>query len=257
MTASSDELERIVGFYRYLEERCSERIFRSFIATALLCESLPLVRERNYLWIEDPEASATELGALADRILGAAGMSHRKILTDSNEIGERLAPHFESLGWKIERFVAMTHSGEVEEEPIPLVAEAEIDEMLPFWEIENRERHPGNEELVRQLTEQNVRVAEAIECHYFVRRAGGKIVSSCQLYLRGGTAQIEAVGTLAEHRNRGFAGSVVRRATSEAFALGHDLVWILTDENDWPKALYVRLGFAPIGRFYTFSRGTS
>ncbi|HEY5478731.1 MAG TPA: hypothetical protein VIJ84_03860 [Gaiellaceae bacterium] len=42
-TTPSDDLERIVGFCRYLDERCSERIFSSFLATALLCESLPLV----------------------------------------------------------------------------------------------------------------------------------------------------------------------------------------------------------------------
>jgi N-acetylglutamate synthase-like GNAT family acetyltransferase len=254
MTTPSDELERIVGFSRYLEERCSERILPSFVATALLCESLPLVYDRNYLRVEDESASASALGALADRILGAAGLAHRRILADSGKAGERLAPQFGSLGWKVERLVVMTHSGEVEEEPIPLVAEVEIAEMIPFWEHENRHDHPENEELVRQLTEQNLRVAEAIECHYYARRLDGKIVSGCQLYSRGGTAQIEAVGTMAEYRNRGLASSVVRRAAAEAFASGHDLVWILADEEDWPKALYARLAFAPIGHFYTFTR---
>src|SRR5450759_2548961 len=155
MTAPSDELERIVGFSRYLEECCSERIFSSFLATALLCESLPLVQDRNYLRVEDGGASASELASLADRVLGSAGLSHRRVFADSSEIADRLAPQFESLSWKAQGLLVMTHDGRVEEETLPLVAEVEIEEMLPFWEEETRQRHPDNAELVRQLTEQN------------------------------------------------------------------------------------------------------
>lgn len=255
-TTPSDELERIVGFSRYLDERCSERIFSSFLATALLCESLPLVHDRNFLRVEDAGAGANELGALADRILGASGMSHRKVVADSAEAGERLVPQFESMGWKVERALIMVHSGPVEEERVPLVAEVASDEMLPFWEEENRESHPESEELVRQLTEQNLLIQGKVDCQYFARRLDGRVVSGCQLYTRGGTAQIETIGTLSEYRNRGLASSVVRRAAWEAFSSGHDLVWLMADEDDWPKSLYAKLGFNPIGRFYAFTRGT-
>ncbi|HEY5159599.1 MAG TPA: hypothetical protein VII83_00880, partial [Gaiellaceae bacterium] len=81
--APSDELQRIVGFCRDLDERCSERIFSSFVATALLCESLPLVYDRNFLRVEDGNANANELATLADRIFEPAGMSHRKVVADS------------------------------------------------------------------------------------------------------------------------------------------------------------------------------
>jgi predicted GNAT family acetyltransferase len=254
MTTPSSELERIVGFCRYLDECCSERIFSSFLATALLCESLPRVYDRNFLRVEDAGANANELAALADRIFGAAGMAHRKIVSDSAEIGERLTPQFESMGWKIERVIAMVHSGSVEQEPLPLVAEVESEEMIPFWEQENREGHPDNEELVRQLTQQNLLVKGKIDCQYFARRLDGRVVSGCQLYSRGGTAQVETVGTLGEYRNQGLASSVVRRAVWEAYASGHDLVWIMADEDDWPKALYAKLGFSPVGRFFDFTR---
>jgi ribosomal protein S18 acetylase RimI-like enzyme len=257
MTTPSGELERIVGFCRYLDERCSERIFSSFLATALLCESLPLVYDRNFLRVEDAGASANELAPLADRIFGASGMSHRKVVADSSEIGERLAPQFESMGWKVERAVVMVHSGSVEEEQLPLVAEVASEEMLPFWEEENRESHPESEELVGQLTQQNLLVERCIDCQYFARRLDGRVASGCQLYSRGGTAQIEAVGTLSKYRNQGLASSVVRRAVSEAFTSGHDLVWLMADETDWPKALYAKLGFSPIGRFYDFTRRAS
>jgi len=257
----SDDLERIVGFCRNLDERCSERIFSSFLATALLCESLPLVYARNFLRVEDPEAGANELAALADRIFGATGMAHRKVIADSAEIGERLAPQFESLGWKVARAIAMVHSGSTEQERLPLVAEVTSEEMLPFWKTlvtsatsEERGFRPESEELVGQLTEQHLLVERSIDCQHFARRLDGRVASGCSLYSRGGTAQIEAVGTLSEYRNQGLASSVVRRAAWEAFASGHDLVWLMANEDDWPKALYAKLGFSPIGRFYEFMR---
>jgi RimJ/RimL family protein N-acetyltransferase len=257
MTAATSDLERIVGFSRYLEERCSEKVFSLILATALLCESLPLVYDRNYLRVEDVGASASELASLADRALGGTGLSHRRVFTDSAAIADRLAPQFANLGWKTQRLLAMTHNGRFEEETLSLVAEVEIEEMLPFWEEENRQSHPENAELVRQLTEQNRFVARSIDCRYFARRLDGRIVSSCQLYSRGGTAQIEAVATLEAYRNRGLASSIVRRGVAEAFHTGHDLVWILAEEDDWLKALYAKLGFNPVGRFCAFRRVTS
>lgn len=254
MSAPSEQLERIVGFSRYLEERCAERIFSSFLATALLCESLPLVHDLNYLRVEDAAANANELSALSDRVLGGSGLSHRKVISDAPDIGARLAPQFESLGWEVQKTLVMVHSGELEEEPIPIVAEIGSEDMVPFWEAENRERHPGEEELIHQLTRQNMVIEKSIDCRYFARRAEGKVVSGCQLYSRGAAAQIEAVGTLLEYRNRGLASSVVLHAAREAFATGHDLVWLLAEEDDWPKALYAKLGFSPIGRFYEFER---
>jgi len=255
-TPVSDELGRIVGFCRYLDESCSERVFSSFLATALLCESLPRVYDRNFLRVEDIDANANELAALADRIFGASGMSHRKVVADSAEAGERLAPQFESMGWKVDRTLIMVHSGSVEEERIPLVAEVTSEEMLPYWEEENRSFCHGDEELIQQLTRQNLLIKGKIDCQYLARRLDGRVVSGCQLYTRGGTAQIETVGTLPEYRNRGLASSIVRRAAWEAFSSGHDLVWLMAHENDWPKALYAKLGFNPIGRFYGFTRET-
>jgi len=33
-----------------------------------------------------------------------------------------------------------------------------------------------------------------------------------------------------------------------------DLIWIAADEHDWPKELYFKLGFRPIGRIHSFTR---
>ena len=66
---------------------------------------------------------------------------------------------------------------------------------------------------------------------------------------------MEDVYTAPEARGRGYARALVCRAVELARSGGHDLVFITADDNDWPKLLYERLGFRPLGRVWQFHRG--
>jgi predicted N-acetyltransferase YhbS len=46
----------------------------------------------------------------------------------------------------------------------------------------------------------------------------------------------------------------VLRAVEEARRAGADLVFLVADDKDWPKQLYARLGFEPVGLAYKFIR---
>ena len=82
----------------------------------------------------------------------------------------------------------------------------------------------------------------------------GRPVSVCELYTRDNVAQIEDVGTLEAYRNLGLARAVVLHAVTAARAAGCDLVFLEADADDWPRELYGRLGFRPIGQIYAFVR---
>jgi spore maturation protein CgeE len=82
----------------------------------------------------------------------------------------------------------------------------------------------------------------------------GQVVAYADLYDDGRTAQIEDVATLDQHRGRGYASALVLRALDEARQSGCDLVFLVSDEDDWPKALYRRLGFDDLGRYVKFIR---
>jgi ribosomal protein S18 acetylase RimI-like enzyme len=77
-------------------------------------------------------------------------------------------------------------------------------------------------------------------------------VSYTDLYLRGGDAQVEDVGTLPEHRGRGYASAVVLAAVEEARRAGAELIFLFADAEDWPKELYRRLGFDELGYYVRF-----
>ena len=58
-------------------------------------------------------------------------------------------------------------------------------------------------------------------------------------------------------RGRGLARATVSLAVDAALADGHELVLIFADDDDWPKDLYAKLGFRPVGRVRTFLRSAA
>jgi ribosomal protein S18 acetylase RimI-like enzyme len=116
------------------------------------------------------------------------------------------------------------------------------------------EGHSSDPEVVRQLLELDRRLSRAIDVRHFAAVVGGDVVSYAGLYLEDEVAQIEDVATLPTFRNRGLARAVVLHAVDEARRAGAELVFLVADDNDWPKDLYERLGFDTIGVEHVFGR---
>jgi GNAT superfamily N-acetyltransferase len=134
-----------------------------------------------------------------------------------------------------------------------LLAVAELDEhALRGIREEISVEYEDSPQLRAQLLFAQQIAAEELDVRYFGVRQGPRIVSGCELYSRGGVAQVEDVVTHAEFRNRGFARAVVLRAVEAARSTGHDLVFLLAEEDDWPQELYTRLGFEPVARLHAF-----
>jgi predicted GNAT family acetyltransferase len=90
-----------------------------------------------------------------------------------------------------------------------------------------------------------------------VAEVDGQPASVCELYVLGDVAQVEDVNTIEEFRGRGLGSAVVLAAADAARARGCDVVFLIADDADWPKDLYARLGFDPVGRFWSFVRTPS
>jgi GNAT superfamily N-acetyltransferase len=250
------ELERCTSFLRDHAFRTTGHTDESRFGPVFLHERLSKVWSLNYLLAERDldDASATELAAEAERVLGNAGISHRKIELWNEGAARRLEPGFRTLGWAVERDLVMAHRRSPDRETeTAAVEEVSADELADTWAEGTRSEPWGkDEEVVRQLVERKY-VYAAAGARFIAARAEGRIGSSCELYSDGATAQIEAVMTLPELRNRGLARAVVSRALAESSAAGHDLTFLLADDGDWPKQLYGKLGFDTIGAIYDFA----
>jgi GNAT superfamily N-acetyltransferase len=190
--------------------------------------------------------------AFADRTHGIAGVTHRRVWVDDPAAGERLSPAFAAGGWEVQRLLVMVHHGEAEHDADTLSVGEIPERLLRPLRDELSRAYGYDEETRRQLLETQRQVAETLDVSFFGVRSEGRIVSGCELYSRGGVAQIEDVVTAPAHRNKGYGRAVVRRAVEAARSGGHDLVFLLAEEDDWPKDLYHRLGFEPIARLHGF-----
>jgi GNAT superfamily N-acetyltransferase len=247
-----EDLQRIVACHRDLQERMCDRFLPSHVASGLFNSALPLVWDRNYVRVEDLDATAGTVIAAAERAHAAAGVAHRRIWVDAPATGERLAPAFAASGWAVDRQLVMVHRGDVDAGS-DLLAVAEVQEPeLRELRLQASADFGDSPELRTQLAEAQTMASEELDVRYFAVRRAGAIVSACELYSRGGVAQVEDVVTLTAHRNQGFGRAVVLRALEAARQSGHDLVFLLASEDDWPRELYARLGFEPVARLHAF-----
>ena len=250
------ELDRCISFLREIDRRAAGRQVPFRFGTAYLRDELPRVWSRNYLSLDHglDEATPGLLAVEADRVLGEAGVTHRKLEVLDAAAGARLAPGLAKLGWQVECDVVMV-AGREPDRDVDLSSAEEVsqDELEPVWAEANRdEGHIDDEDVIRELAEGKRVLASAIDVRFFGARAEGEIGAYCELYSLAGTSQIENVLTLQRHRNRGLARAVVLRALAASRTSGSDLTFLLANRDDWPKELYRKLGFDEVGLIYDF-----
>jgi ribosomal protein S18 acetylase RimI-like enzyme len=247
---------RALAFEEALGERCAERTVPFRFGRVFLNDTFPNVWDLNYLSADRPQtAEAEDLAAEAERLQSEAGHAHRRITVPDVE-GERLDEGFRALGWDVECLLFMVRRQEAARSAdLALVEEVDLETLRPLRQlILHAEPWADSEEIVRQVLAGSLLVARAANARHFAVRVDGEAVSAADLYSDGRTAQVEDVATHPAHRARGYASAVVLRAVREAEQSGHDFVFLVTADDNWPKDLYARLGFAPLGREWVFTR---
>jgi ribosomal protein S18 acetylase RimI-like enzyme len=255
----NDELARAFAFMARADIGGS-RVERFDFGTAVFTDELPLRHDSNYLLVEQvpPETTAEKLAAEADRLQGEAGLEHRALIVPDEETGRRLVPGFARLGWLVDRHLVMVErDGPRRTTDVGLVREVDEATLRPGRERYILSEPWGTPEVARQLLEAKLHIARRVHTRFLAVLVDDRAVSWTDVYWDGDSAQIEDVGTLPEYRGRGYASAVVLRGVEEARREGNDFVFLVADDEDWPKELYARLGFVPVGRYYKFTRVTS
>jgi GNAT superfamily N-acetyltransferase len=246
-----DSLDRVLEFIRSVLGRTADAMRPIEAGWVASTPSLPAVWGVNQVWVAQP-MTFEALVELTDREL--AGLPYLHIAVAHQDSGPGLEQAFRAAGWDVERVVIMILSAEPDREvDTSAVIEAssgEVLELMTRWHGEGREL--GAAELA-QLTEYSRREAEACGDRLLgVRSSDGQLVAITKLRASGSIAQVEDVYTVPEARGRGSARALVTRAVELA---RHELIFIEADDLDWPKQLYARVGFRPVGRLWQFHRG--
>ena len=254
LPAERHVFDRCVGFVRGFAERRATRVAWSEHGLALFDDQLPKAWDLNVLWlVSAASASAYELAAEADRLQGGANLAHRRVIA-CGVAGARLAPEFDALGWQYKSFLVMPQTCTGQPIDVTRVVELTAAELESFW-VEGIRKAPwADHEVVRQLSAAQGRRRRAAQVRYFALRVDRQIASTCELFCHDRVAQVESVMTVEHQRGKGYASSVISRATTEARATGHELVFVLADASDRAQQLYRSLGFQPAGRIWQFTR---
>jgi len=198
------------------------------------------------------DLGADELLALLDDL--QAGLTHRRAYVHDEAQGARLhraiAPH----GWGGGAEVVLVLPDDVALSPTSAIA-------VPDARLRALERRTNMELglpglVADQLAVIRRRAATKLAAQGFVVTApDGTDVAHATLYGgAGAVAQIEDVGTLLDHRGRGYGKDVVAACAAQARARGAEVIFLTADEQDWPQHLYRGMGFVPVARTWVLQR---
>lgn len=225
------------------------------LGLALRDDAVPRAHVLNMLWVT--ATSVTADGLLAALEATHAGLGHRKAQIDDDALGAVLAPRMRAAGFASERHLVMALGRPRDRDPAPGLA-SEVDEAnhASLEAAVTREHpHGAEEEVVEQLARARaaIRAAAPGGTRFFAGAEGGTDAAAQVTLLRGqGVAQVEDVATLEAHRGRGLARAVCSAAIDAAGPAA--LVFLVADDGDWPKDLYAKLGFDPVGAIWAFTR---
>lgn len=244
LPSPGDFVARIRLFDWALAQRRAAAVVPVNGGIAVLDPRFPQSYEHNALWVGGMSDAAT-VAAEADRVLGGAGLAHRRAVLEDPAMAIALA----SRGWHAQelRLMCCRESPVVKGSIRVVPVTQEIVSQL--WERSWRRELPDlDDEAVRQLINREAladAVIRVVDLAVLDRR--GQPIAATQLRIDGATAAIEAVMTDPAHRRAGLAGALVLDAVIRARAAGCDVVFLTAAANDWPYRWYTRLGFTEVG----------
>lgn len=215
----------------------------------------PLVWDVNTLWLDDlGDATADDLVREAHRLQSPAGLAHRSVLVVDEDDWTRLSPGFDAAGYMLQVNAVMAHRGA----PVPAPA-VEVDtDADPATVRAAAETYIASEpfgadpDAAAQVVAHVLRRPGGVEERWCTISRDGAVVAYARLWHAGDVAQVEDVVVLEPWRRQGLGRAVVAAATRAALELSPDLLFMVADDDDWPKDLYASLGYAPVGRLAIF-----
>jgi GNAT superfamily N-acetyltransferase len=259
-TTTERRLTRALAFERAMHAAVG-RVVTTAWGQAFLEPTIARCYERNQAWAVDDAAglAASALDRDVDRLFAGAGLAHRMLAVEP-PAAARLAGGMRALGYAPNRHLYLAFEGPPPPAPRARVREVGIEAVAAGNERylrTDRDTAFGRDATVRAHIVEHHRTygsAGADERCFAVLDQAGEPAAWAKLWSRDGVAQVEDVVCLHEHRGRGYGRDVVAAATRAGLDGEPELLFIVADDEDWPKALYARLGYVPLGTKSVWTR---
>ena len=252
-TPGNEALPTALTFLRHTAELAADEAHALDGGCVVRTPSLPHVWALNHLRLAGP-VNYEQVVALAEEHLG--DLPYRQVAIEHQASAELLEAPLRADGWKPDRELLMALARPADREGdtagVVEIGEDDASDLMRLWVSDDPKMTAATLDQVVAATGREGRVRGARSLG--IRDETGSLVAMTKLYSDGTTAQVEDVFTVPDWRNRRCARRLITRAVTMARESGHELVFIVADDDGWPKHLYSRLGFDPIGRMEMFHR---
>ncbi|HET7050549.1 MAG TPA: GNAT family N-acetyltransferase [Solirubrobacteraceae bacterium] len=252
-TPGSDALPTALTFLRRTAQLAADEARPVDGGWLIRAPCLTSVWGLNHLRLAGP-VTYEQAVVLADEYLG--DLPYRQLIIEHEDSARRLEEPLRADGWTFDRDVLMALARpadrEADTDGVVEVHDDAASELMRQWVSDDPKMTAEALDQVVEATRREARVRAGRSLG--IRDETDDLVAMTKLYSDGTTAQVEDVYTVPSWRNRGCARRLITRAIVLAQDAGHELVFIEADDNGWPKQLYSRLGFDPIGRIGVFRR---
>jgi GNAT superfamily N-acetyltransferase len=173
---------------------------------------------------------------------------HRKLELEDEALGARLRPAFAAAGWFTERLALMHRDG-----PPPAPPAGPVEAPYAATRDLRVEWYTGDDVGSAEDKRQFAAVQEPIAARRGLRAfvLGDPPLAYATLAEAGDAVEVDQLYVSPAHRGRGLGATLVAAALA---AGGRSAAWIEADDEDRPRALYERLGFATAWIRHAFTR---
>jgi GNAT superfamily N-acetyltransferase len=220
---------------------------------AVFHDPAPMLWDLNHVIADNPAAPLPVLAAEAEQ--AQRELPHRMVVLDGD--AEAIAREARATGWIVERHVAMVWRREPDRAaPSHPVREVDLDVTAPARRTALRQEPWGEPATVEAVLGADRLLRAPRREREFASFAVDRPAAVAKLYADSSATigQVEDVVTLPAFRNLGHARAVVLAAAQASRDAGHELTFLWADEDDWPRKLYLKLGFDVVGRRWRLCR---
>jgi GNAT superfamily N-acetyltransferase len=250
------DIERITAFEnRFARAQATDVVDLSW-GFAVLQGEFPLSAYHNRIAVTSA-VPAAEVLAVAEEVLGGAGVRHRYVSVDDDALGQALSAELVEAGYEHETIATMIYSGPEVEPAAHEVRAVSLDTLRPAIVSDWRDTIPdATDEHLGQLADRTALYARGAELTRLAVYDGEEIAAHADLYVDrvDSIAQFENLVTHKDFRGRGYGNALIHDALRRGQQAGSDLSFLTAGLNDWPREWYQRLGYVDAGRTHHFSR---
>jgi GNAT superfamily N-acetyltransferase len=247
-------LTRALEFQRHLDRALATRVEEMPWGAAIFRDDLPRVTDLNFLHVE-PHAESPDAAALmaeADRL--QTGLPHRAIRVDDQDAAAHFAPIFAGHGWLVQR-TALMALRRPPDRPIDAsaVTEVKLDRIRLAREAASR-RMCRDLDIAAEFVEVGALQHDDARVKAYAALVGDEVAAYCLLRIGEGGAKLVEVEALARSQGHGVGRATIWAALSAARRERANPIFVESEDEEWAKSVYRRLGFDEVGKVHRLVR---